>query len=58
MNRKKCKYPFKLKQDSLCSEVGDAIGKMYAARQLKDRNEFMPNKKKEVAGPDLSSVRH
>ena len=32
--------------------------KFAPARQLKDRNEFMPTKQKENAGPSLSAVRH
>ena len=32
--------------------------KFAPARQLKDRNEFMPIKQKENAGPSLSAVRH
>ena len=28
------------------------------ARRPKDRNEFMPTKQEEVAGPDFSFVRH
>ena len=32
--------------------------KFALARQLKDRNEFMPTKQKENAGPSLSAVRH
>ena len=32
--------------------------KCVPARRLKDRNEFLPTKQKEVAGPDMSAARH
>ena len=43
MNWKKCSCPFRLKQNSLWSEVGDAIGKMCPGQSTKRQKSVYAN---------------